>query len=194
MTLTDTTPTQGLLRTTPTDNPRLMATYLKTLAEQVDRRMAAHAYNQRRARRRPFACLQVNTEVVYDANAVPDVVRFDTIAEDTAAMADLSLDPAIITLTSAGWWCVGGYAHTTGFGSAASDTQMNISVGGGYYTAGTVRDGAIALAAVGSSFIVRMATPNLYAARMDISWAGGSVASTTYLRYAEMWAWKVRDL
>lgn len=192
--MTDTTVTQGLLRTTPTDNPRQMATYLRTLAEQVDRRMATHAYNQRRLRRRPFANLQVNTEIVYDANAIPNVVQFDTIAEDTAGLADLSVDPHIINLATAGWWMVGGYAHTTGFGVSASDTMITINAGGGQFISGAVRDAAIALAAVPASFLVRVPTPNVNQVKMSVSWLGGSAASTTFLRYAEMWAWKVRDL
>lgn len=192
--MTDTTATQGLLRTTSSDSPRLMASYIQGLAEGVDRRVATHAYNQRRARVRPFAVLQLNTEIIYDANASPNEIIFDTIGEDTAGLADLSVDPRIIQLTTTGWWCVGGYVHTTGFGAAASDTQINIAIGSGIFTAGTVRDGAIALAAVGASTLVRMAVPNQYQVRMDISWVGSSVASTTFLRYAEMWAFKVRDL
>ena len=192
--MTDLTATQRLLRTTPTDTPRQMSTYLQTLAEQVDRRMATQAYNQRRSKRRPFAMLEVGTEVAYDASAFPDEVSFDTISEDTAGLADLSLDPHVINLAVTGWWCVGGYAHTTGFGSAASDTQVTINVSGGLFVAGSVRDGAIGLAAVGASFLARVPTPGTYQAKMNISWNGGSTTSVTTLRYAQMWAWKVRDL
>lgn len=192
--MTDTTATQGLLRTTASDNPRQMATYLQTLAEQVDRRMATQAYNQRRSRRPPFACLQLLTEIVYDSNASPNEIQFDTVGEDTAGLADLSVDPAVINLTTAGWWMVGGYAHTTGFGAANSDTQLNIGIGSGSFAEGSVRDGAIALAATGTSTLVRMATPGVGQVRMDITWNGSSVASTTILRYAEMWAFRVRDL
>lgn len=192
--MTDLTATQGLLRTTATDNPRLMATYLETLATQVDRRMATQAFNQRRSRRRPFACLQVNTEVAYDANLQPDEIPFDTVAEDTAGLADLSEDPRVINLKTAGWWIVGGYVHTTGFGAAASDTQITISAGGGFFVADSVRDGAIGLAAVGASFLARIPTPNTNQVKMTITWNGSSTSSVTTLRYAEMWAWRVRDL
>lgn len=191
--MTDTTATQGLLRTTVTDNPRLMASYLQGLAEGVDRRMQVHALNQRRSRRRPFACLMVTEEIVYDSNGDPNEIPFDTIGEDTAGLTDLSVDPRVITLTSSGWWAFGGYAQTTGFGAAASDTQLNISVGGVAFAFGTVRDGAIALAAMSASSLFRFPTPGAQM-RMDINWNGASVASTTFLRYAEMWAFKVRDL
>jgi hypothetical protein len=157
--------------------------------------MSTQFYNLQRSKRRPFAVLQLNTEILYDANVDPDEVIFDTIGEDTAGLADLSVDPRIITLTTAGWWAVGGYVHTTGFGAANSDTQVIVSPGGGsYFTAGSTRDGAIALAAIGASTLVKMTTPNLYTVRMDISWTGSSTSSVTTLRYAEMWAFKVRDL
>lgn len=190
MTVTDTTATQGLLRTTSTDTPRLMATYLGTLAEQVDRRVATQRFNLRRSARRPFALLQMNTEVAFDANAIPPYVVFDTIGQDTAGLADLSVDPSIITV-GPGWWCAGAYVHTTGFGSAASDTQVIVNVGNDVFSDQT-RDQAIGLAAVSVSFMSRVTAP--VAVRCRVSWSGASTSSVTTLRYAEMWAFKVRDL
>lgn len=193
--MTDTTATQGLLRTQLTDDHKKMDVYLGTLARQVDQRISTQLFNQRRARLRPFAILEVGTEVLYDSNAVPNEIVFDTIGEDTDGMADLSVNPSVISLTSPGFWAVGGYVHTTGFGAAASDTQMNINVsGGGGFTAGSVRDQAIALAATSASFLLRMATPNAFKVFADITWNGASTSSVTTLRYAQLWAYKVRDL
>lgn len=192
MTVTDKTATQNLTRTTATDDPRQMDVYLGTLAKEVDLRTAAHLYDLGRSRRPPFACLRQNVETLYDTSTSPSVA-FDTVEEDTAGLVDLTVSDTVINLRQTGYWCVGSYAHTTGFGAAASDTTLHL-LAASEQTAGIVHDAAIGLAAVGVDVTVKVLVPNLYFARMYIDFSGASTSNVTTLRFAEMWAYKVRDL
>jgi hypothetical protein len=190
--VTDKTATQNLTRTTVTDDPKQMNTYLETLAKEVDRRAAAHVYDLGRSSRPPFAIVRQNVETIYDTTGSPSI-PWDTVEEDTAGLVDLSVSDTVINLRQAGYWCVGAYVHTTGFGSAASDTSLHL-LAGSESTVGAVRDQAIGLAAVSVDLMVKITVPNLYFARAYIDFAGASLANTTFLRFAEMWAYKVRDL
>lgn len=190
--MTDKTATQNLTRTTSTDDPKQMATYLATLASEVDLRMAAHYYDLGRSQRPPFAVVRRLVESAFDITS-SGRVGFDTVEEDTAGLVDLSVSDLVINLRQTGWWMFGGYIHCTGFGSAASDTSINV-LAAGVNAVNAVRDAAIGLAAVSVSSLTQVTTPNVSTCTMSISFAGASTSNVTTLRFAEMWAYKVRDL
>jgi hypothetical protein len=192
VTLTDKTITQNLTRTTATDDPKQMHSYLGTLAEEVDRRVNAHRYDLRRVQNRPFAVLRSYGTQVYDAVA-SSAIPFNAVEEDTADLVDLSVSNTLINLRTTGWWCVGSYVQCTGFGAANSDVVLHLNAGPGGIL-GIVRDQAIGLAALSVHTMVEITVPDTYTARTWVDWSGSSVANTTFLQFAEMWAYKVRDL
>lgn len=190
--MTDKTTTQNLTRTTIGDDPKRMSDYLAPLAEETDRRVTAHLYDLDRVQKRPFAIIRKYGIEVYDAVASA-AIPFDAVEEDTAALVDFSLSNTVINLRQTGWWCVGSYVQCTGFGAAASDTVLHLNAGP-VGVLGIVRDQAIGLAALSAQAIVKITVPSTYYARTWVDWSGASTANTTTLQFAEMWAYKVRDL
>lgn len=186
--MTDKTATQNLTRTTSGDDPREMATYLKTLATETDLRMAAQFYDLGRAQSPPLAALRITSPVVYDGGQAPPIV-WDTVVEDTSGLVDLSSDPTLIVPNEPGWWAFGGYVQTTGFGSANSDTTL--SIGG---ATNSTRDGGLGLSCPNVAGMFQVTTPGVLFLSSYVSWTGSSTSSLTTIYYGEMWCYKVRDL
>ncbi len=191
--MTDKTATQNLTRTQASDDPRQVAAYLKTLATEADQRMAAHYRDLARSQNPPFAMLRVGTPFVLDgSNVVTRLVPFDTVAIDTAGLTDLSVDPHVITLTETGYWMVGGYAWTSGF-NGNNDTYVRISAGNNN-VADFRHDAAIGFVGASASAEMPNVSTNGSNVTMIVSWIGSSSTPLTQIVYAELWAFKVRDL
>lgn len=190
MTVTDKTLTQNLTRTTATDDPKQMAGYLGTLAREVDQRMRAHFYDLSRSQRRPFAVLRKSVPEIVDTSLVTNAsIHYDTVDVDTGGMIDLSVSDITINLRETGWYCLGGYLHTTGFGAVNTDVWM--AVDGGY---NAVRDGGLAFSPVSVSYITQVTAPDVTTIGSQMLWSGSSSTSSTTILSAQMWAYKVRDL
>lgn len=187
--MTDKTATQNLTRTTATDDPKQVAAYLRTLAMEADQRMRSHFYDLGRSQRRPFAAVRVSTPFDYDYTVSNNIINYDTVEEDTAGLVDLSASPQVITLTETGFWAVGGYLETTGFGLANADVWMELS--GGFYN--VVRDGDADFLPVSVFGIRSVTVPNTSLISQILN-SGSSSTSITTVRAARMWAYKVRDL
>lgn len=193
--MTDKTATQNLTRTQSTDDPRQLPGYLTTLRDEVDRRMAAQYYQLGRAQQFPAALIRASTQAISSLDAKPNI-EFDTVAFDTQGdLVDLGESPYRIKLNSPGWWVVGAYASCTGWPPASGDMILVLESGSSTRTVG-FHDGNLGF--VGGSFSVMESTnyPLTEECSLAVSFSGtmpgGSEGST--LTFAEMWAYKVRDL
>lgn len=187
--MTDKTTTQNLTRTTSTDDPKLMAGYLATLAKEIDQRMRAHYYDLGRSQYRPCVVISKTiAEVVDTGVSGSSFVRYDTVDVDTGGMADFSVSNLGFTLSEFGWWAVGGYLQNTGFGAVNSDVMLEISQAG--YN--TVRDGGHAFDPVSLSGIIQVTSPTSIVSQMLNT--GSSTTLVTTVQAAQLWAYKVRDL
>lgn len=194
--MTDKTATQNLTRTTSTDDHRLTALYLETLATEVDQRMVAQYRNIRRSQVPPAALVQMNEpRAVRSDDTMPNAV-FDTVVFDTTGdLVDLAAAPQSITLRSPGYWVVGGYLETVGWPTGSGDMQVWLQSGGSTRTVG-FRDGNLGF--VSGAFSVHEQTdyPLTETCALGVKFTGtlpGGAEPTTLL-FAEMWAYKVRDL
>lgn len=189
--MTDKTSTQNLTRTTATDDPKKMASYLKTLATETDQRMHSQRYHLGRSQRPPFAFLRRSAAMLYDKDAYPSNVPFDIVGEDTAGMVDLSVDPSGIYFRSTGWYQLGAYVLLSGFGSPNADVTIYIG-NEGEAAARDQGSGAVGVSVSTLQQVSSLAADP--AIRLVISSLGSSTTSVTTLYYAQMYAYKVRDL
>lgn len=203
--MTDKTATQNLTRTTATDDPRKMATYLQTLATEADRRMAAHFRDLDRLTNPPLAVLRLTAPTQIDVVTAspekpsPDAVPFDSVEIDTAGQVDLSVSRYVINFTETGWWWVGGYAYFTDFfpGSNADPTvrvQANGSSGPNFYDPRHAAGGGSYVGAGGSMSVRITDVAASLPAFLHIFNNGSSTTNLTTVAFAELWALKVRDL
>lgn len=186
--MTDKTATQNLTRTTATDDPKQMAGYLGTLAREVDQRMRSHFYDIGRSQVRPFAQLSLATPITVDWTSY-SYLSYDTVDVDTAGLVDLSVTASRILLKETGYWMTGGYLQTTGVSAANADIWMGI--GGGY---NVVRDGAVGMAPVTVTKLVRVTAPNTTYVLGQMLNSGSSGSNFTTIQASQLWAYKVRDL
>lgn len=198
--MTDKTATQNLTRTTATDDPKRVADYLKTLATEADQRMASHFRDLGRSTTPPFAVArltiprQIDANVTLPGSSFNGGLPFDTVEIDTAGMIDLSADPFSIYPPETGWYWVGGYALTTGFGSNAADAYAQVNFSGEVFR-DMRHDGLLGFVGSGGSGQVRMSTvPSTRPAQLNVGWVGGSTTSITTVFFAELWVIKERDL
>jgi hypothetical protein len=193
--MTDKTATQNLTRTQSTDDPRKVATYLKTLAVEVDQRMAAQYSEIARAQVPPAAIVRVLNPYAIHSNDVGFNVVFDTVELDTAGLVDLSVNPKVINLGSPGYWVVGAYAECTGWPTASGDMLLFLLSGGSSRTAG-FHDGNLSFVSGSVSVIESTSAPLTEQASLGVTFTGTMPggAEGSQLLYAEMWAYKVRDL
>lgn len=194
--MTDKTATQNLTRTTASDDPRKMATYLKQLATDADLRMTAQFYDLDRSVTPPFCVARCTIPYTLDATQVPagasytGSVQFDTVEIDTAGMIDLSANPFSIKLPELGYYWVGGYALTSGMGTTVDDY---VSVRAGSFELRDPRhDGLFGFVGSGISSEVRISTASAQASPAALA-IGPSSGSTTVF-FAELWVMKARDL
>lgn len=199
--MTDKTATQNLTRTQSTDDPKQMATYLRALGTDVDQRMAAHYHDLARSRVPPFAVLMI-TEQHFIANpstviSGDQVLGYDTVGIDTAGMVDLSLDPTRIFLNDTGYYVCGCYMQSNGFAQGSvsdNDTYTKLASTTGVTSQGTVHDNGTGLLGVGHSTIVQVLNPNAESIQVKTGYNGSTGGNAMTIGYAELWAYKLRDL
>lgn len=193
--MTDKTATQNLTRTQSTDDHRKTALYLSILANEVDLKMAAQYANISRSQVPPAAIVRVNTPyAISSLNTMPNVV-FDTVALDTAACVDLAANPQVITLTSPGYWMVGGYVEVTGWPGATGELLMWLRAGGSTRTFG-FHDGTFGKVSGSGSVLETTDYPLTETCALGATFSGtmpGGLEGST-LVFAELYAFKVRDL
>lgn len=194
--MTDKTATQNLTRTQATDDPRKMASYLATLASEVDQRMAAQYRAIGRSQVPPAALVRMTEPRAFRSDDVLPNVPFDTVEFDTAGLVDLATQPYGIPLLSEGYWEVGGYAACTGWPTGAGEMVLRLFYGGGS-TNVAFHDGGLSFVS-GSASVLSVTSSIASAATAAIgvdflgTLPGGAEGST--LLFAELWAYKVRDL
>lgn len=192
--MTDKTATQNLTRTTPTDSPKLMASYLASLAKEVDQRMVTQRDALARSQKPPAAMIEVLTPRTELAAESSGSMVYDNVAFDTAGMVDLTVDSRAINLNSTGYWCIGAYALCTGFGGSPGAVGLWLGHGGSNSIA-VFHDGN--QGQVGCSYsvmerVTSLTTPKL--ASCGIFGTGTSTNPSTTLLRASLWAYKIRDL
>ena len=192
--MTDKTATQNLTRTTITDSPRQMATYLGSLAREVDQRMQAQRDALARSQKPPAAMIEVLEQREELAAINAGSMFFDNVAFDTAGLVDLTVDNHVITLNSTGYWCIGAYVLCSGFQGSPGAVSLWLNHGNSNSTA-TFHDGL--QGAVGCSYsvteqVTSIATPK-YAA-CGVYGTGTNVNPSTVIFRASLWAFKIRDL
>jgi hypothetical protein len=193
--MTDKTATQNLTRTVASDDPRKMATYLQSLAQDVDLRMASHFRDLARSKNPPFAVLQLNTPAIVDRTSAAGPgtgsVPFDTAPVDNADLTDMSASAYQIVLTQTGFWLVGAYLLCDGFGAGA-DLSMTLHAGDAEHDTRhdniTTNQGLHVLLPVRVNSLLSI-TPTYVT--LD---ATSTARNTSTVSYAEMFACKVRDL
>lgn len=195
--MTDKTATQNLTRTQATDDPRKMALYLKTLATETDQRMTSQYGELARAQVPPAAIVRTLNPLAFRSDDVQPNITFDTVALDTAGLVDLETNPQVISLASPGYWMVGAYIATTGWPPASGDLLLFLFSGGSSRTAG-FHDGNLGFVG-GSVSVLEQVTASAVTTKKAALGAlftgtmpGGSEGSQVL--YAELWAFKVRDL
>jgi hypothetical protein len=189
--MTDTTATQNLTRTTATDDPRQMASYIQRLATDIDQRMTAHYHDLDRSSTPPAACIRVTTPVTVDSAAAFPQIVFDTVMFDTAGLVDLTNDPRQIQLLYPGYWCIGAYVQTSGFGGGSTDVGILLKSGGSttnsdYHDASLGVSGSYSLVETTLSGQGEIAALGLVA-------LGSPSTFVTTVTFAELWAYKIRD-
>lgn len=193
--MTDKTATQNLTRTQSTDDPRKVATYLETLAVEVDQRMAAQYSEIGRAQVPPAAIVRMLSPYAIRSDNVQPNVVFDTVELDTAGLVDLAVNPKVINLSSPGYWMVGGYIETIGWVGATGNVLLYVVSGGSSRTAG-FHDANLSFVSGAVSVIESTNYPLTEQAALGVLFTGTipGGAEGSQLLYAEMWAYKVRDL
>lgn len=198
--MTDKTATQNLTRTQGSDDPRQMASYLRSLGTDVDQRMASQYYDLGRSQIPPFALVRVygpffvaNPSTVVTGD---QLLFYNSVEIDTGGMVDLSQDNSRIFLNDPGYYVVGGYMLSNGFAQGASpnDTYLKITSTTGVNLGSTAHDNGTGLLGVGGSTIVRVLNPNVESIFMKTGYNGSTGGNAMTVTLAEMWAYKLRDL
>lgn len=129
--MTTKTATQNLTKPTPTDDPRQMASYLASLAGDVDARMAAQLRTLARSQVPPAALVRMTASRAFSSLDVMPNIPFDTVAFDTTGTAvDLTTNPYVINLVSPGWWVVGGFVAASGWPAVIGELSIWMQAGG----------------------------------------------------------------
>ena len=193
--MTDTTSTWGLTRTTPLDDPKQQAAYLQELAMDVDARMVGAFYHLNRSKNFPAACIRKTVPEVMLRDAPFPQITFDTVAFDNAGMVDLSANPKSIQITAEGFWCIGGYLQCSGFGGSPGDVGIWLKHAGSTTTA-TTHDGAFGLVGISHTLFERITAPldGTDTVALGYTAPGVSTGTQTTVQFAEIWAYKIRDL
>lgn len=198
--MTDKTATQNLTRTTSSDDPKQTASYLRSLGTDVDQRMTSQYFDLGRSQVPPFAVVRIEAPFLV---ANPSVVGtgdqllfYDTVAVDTAGMVDLSQDNAKIFLNEPGYYICGCYMQSNGFGQGASpnDTYVKLISSTGTNFANTAHDNGTGLLGVGGSTMVQVTSPNVASIFMRTGYSGSTGGPAMLVLFAELWAYKCRDL
>lgn len=193
--MTDKTATQNLTRTQATDDPRKQALYLATLAGEIDQRMTTQYHHIGRSQVPPAALVRRLEPMAFSTLDASPNVLFDTVEFDTFGLVDLATQPHGIPLSIEGYWVVGGYAQVTGWPTGTGEFLLQLFNAQGSVNA-AFHDGAAGFAAGAASVLSRATTPLTSIAALGIDFLGtlpgGAEGST--LNYAELWAYKVRDL
>jgi hypothetical protein len=194
--MTDKTLTQNLTRTTATDDPRRFASYLETLRDEVDRKVAAQYYHLNRSANFPAAMVHTGDPFAIRSDDIKPNIIFETVDFDvTGKCVDLATNNKIITLASPGYWHVGGYVAVTGWPTGSGDFLVWLQAGSSIRTLG-FHDGNLGFCSGSASVLTSVDYPLTSYAALGAAYSGtlpgGAEGST--LIYAQLWAWKVRDL
>lgn len=197
-----TTATQKLTYPTSGDNLRDQATYLATLAKQVDARVKANADILARQLNRPCAIIDCTTPSTI-STTVSTPIQFDTVVVDTAGLVDLSLDRRLITLNSTGYWLLGCYVDfsgTPGGSNCTTNGAINLKINCDNGTPSTwsnyVKDFNVVhsyVCCAGLTQVTSPSAPGKVYLTGDIANGTGCTFSLTTTA-ARMWAFKVREL
>ena len=199
-----TTATQKLTYPTSGDNLKDQATYLATLAKQVDARVAANANILANQLNRPCAivdCTIPNT-INITSNQL-SIIKFDSVVVDTAGLVDLSADQRVIKLNSTGYWLIGSYIDFIGSPGGSNCASVGSITVGLNCDNGTpsifsnyVKDFNAIHSYVHCSGLVQITNPalpgNVYIQGTGVGGTGCSFLLTA--NTARMWAFKVREL
>lgn len=203
------TATQNLRFPDATDFVDDMASYIETLARQLDSRMRGHDLDQLRTNtERPFCVLRTSGPQTINSTADPttSLIKFDTVLVDTDNMADLDNLPQAMTIRTPGWYQFGWYAVCpstgctpgTGVGiwqtNSASGGFSNVALFGSKNTQTT--DANNGWVPGGSSELGRASTlsPPPTWGWINLLITGTACASLINCQFAKIWAYKVRDL
>lgn len=192
--MADKTATQNLTRAQSTDRVVDYWQYLKTLAIEADQRMTSHYYDLDRQVNSPFCVMRLNTPVTLNFGGSNAQIIFDTVDEDTGDMADPS--GITISLNTAGYWEVGFYLMCTGLGGGtAADMMTVMSTPQGTHNESR-RDGSIEQVGLSGYTKVKALAPATDTVSLAMTYSGtpGAHLNYTVVTYAEMWAYKYRDV
>lgn len=194
--MTTKTATQNLTKPTPTDDPRQMASYLASLAGDVDARMAAQLRTLARSQVPPAALVRMTASRAFSSLDVMPNIPFDTVAFDTTGTAvDLTTNPYVINLVSPGWWVVGGFVAASGWPAVIGELSIWMQAGGSTQTV-AFHDGQLGYVSGGCSVFESTDYPLGETCALGAQHVGPMISGQegSTLLYAELWAYKVRDL
>lgn len=191
--MADKTATQNLTRPQGTDSQRDHWLWLKTLAVEADQRMTSHWYDVDRATNPPLCVVRLTTPRSFDLALSPRIT-FDTVEQDVGGMADPTGNGILLNQT--GYWDVGFYVECNGLGAGVSaeiEARMDTPQG---QVGDNRADAALGFVPISMADTIRSATPatNTLTLSMTYSGTAGSQGSVTQVTYAELWAFKIRDL
>lgn len=189
----DKTGTQNLSRTTSGDDPKLTWQALRTLGGEIDQRVQSHLHDVGRSMTRPFALVRLRTTAIIDRTQPFPQLAFDTVEIDTFGGADLTADPKVINLTVPGWWCIGAYVQSAGFQPNPGDFSINVRAGSSVLGA-DAHDGLDGVCGLSFSAMVQTDGVSGHNAALGIGGPGVNPLQTATVGFAELWAYKVRDL
>ena len=196
-----TTATQKLTYPTSGDNLKDQATYLTTLAKQIDARVAANAAILASQLNRPFAVIDCTIPNQISTVALTPI-KFDSVVADTAGLVDLSADQRVITL-SPGYWIVGGYVDfvgTPGGSNCATIGGLTLRLQCDNATPSVFSQyakdpnlGHTYIQSSGLAQVLNPATPGKLYLTADIA-TGTTCTFLLTASTARMWAFKAREL